>query len=174
MEYKEIVAVTGLGGLFQLLSTKTDGAILRSLEDQSTKFVSARLHNFTPLESIEVFTTGENTTLSEVFKAMKAASGSLTLPDAKADGAGLRAYFSKACPDLDLERVYASDMKKMIRWYQLLDRHDLLTFEQAAAAAEPAEAPQAEAQPAEPVTAAAEPAKTRKKATRSPKKTAES
>ena len=71
MQYREIVAVTGLGGLFQLLASKQDGAIVRSLEDKSTRFVSSRVHNFTPLESIEVFTTGDNVNLAEVFKAMQ-------------------------------------------------------------------------------------------------------
>lgn len=173
MEFKEIVAVTGLGGLFQLLSTKTDGAILRSLEDQSTRFVSARVHTFTPLESIEVFTTAENTTLSEVFRAMKAAEETLEPPDPKADTAQLRQYFSKAFPVLDLERVYTSDMKKMIRWYQLLRSHDLLQPE---AAAEPPAPETPAAQAPLPQEAAPEPApaRPRKKTTVSAKKSAES
>jgi hypothetical protein len=56
MEYSKIVAVTGLPGLYELLNSKTDGAIVRSLDDKSTKFVSSRIHNFSQLESIEVFT----------------------------------------------------------------------------------------------------------------------
>ncbi len=64
MQYREIVAVTGLGGLFQLVASKQDGAIVRSLGRQEYKrFVSSRVHNFTPLESIEVFTTGDNVNL---------------------------------------------------------------------------------------------------------------
>ena len=50
MQYREIVAITGLGGLYQLLTTKSDGAIVKSLADNSTKFISARLHNVTPLD----------------------------------------------------------------------------------------------------------------------------
>ena len=56
MDYNKIVSVTGLAGLYELLSSKSDGAVVRSLEDNSTKFVSTRLHNFSHLESIEVFT----------------------------------------------------------------------------------------------------------------------
>jgi hypothetical protein len=52
MEYREIVAITGLTGLYQLLTTKSDGAIVRNIADKSTKFISARQHNVTPLESI--------------------------------------------------------------------------------------------------------------------------
>ncbi|HEY8388372.1 MAG TPA: DUF5606 domain-containing protein, partial [Parasegetibacter sp.] len=60
MEYGKIIAVTGLPGLFELISSKSDGAIVRSLDDKSTRFVASRVHNFSHLESIEVFTTGDN------------------------------------------------------------------------------------------------------------------
>ena len=70
MEYKEIVAVTGIGGLFQLLATKSDGAVVRSVADKTTKFISARKHNVTPLDSIEVYTIGDNVRLETVFLKM--------------------------------------------------------------------------------------------------------
>jgi len=66
MEYSKLVAVTGLPGLFELLSSKTDGAIVRSLEDQSTRFVSTRVHNFSHLESIEVYTVRDNVNLVDI------------------------------------------------------------------------------------------------------------
>ncbi|QLH45869.1 MAG: DUF5606 domain-containing protein [Bacteroidota bacterium] len=53
MQYRELVAISGMGGLFQLLSTKSDGAIVRNLDDNTTKFVAARSHHVTPLDSIE-------------------------------------------------------------------------------------------------------------------------
>jgi len=56
MEYGKLVAVTGLPGLFELMSSKSDGGIVRSLDDKSTKFVSTRIHQFSHLESIEVYT----------------------------------------------------------------------------------------------------------------------
>src|SRR5688572_20281028 len=110
MEYSKLVAVTGLPGLYELVNSKTDGAIVRSLEDDSTKFASSRIHNFSHLESIEVYTVRDNVNLVEVFQAMEKAGGSL--PDGK-DNSVLKKYFEKAYPDLDFERVYASDLKKM-------------------------------------------------------------
>ncbi|MCR6720178.1 MAG: DUF5606 domain-containing protein [Chitinophagaceae bacterium] len=109
MEYSKLVAVTGLPGLFELINSKNDGAIIRSLEDGSTRFASSRIHQFSHLESIEVYTIRENVNLVEIFKAMDAAGGSL--PDTK-DNAKLKAYFDSAYPDLDFDRVYASDLKK--------------------------------------------------------------
>ncbi|MRG46744.1 hypothetical protein GFS24_16610 [Chitinophaga sp. SYP-B3965] len=130
MQYREIVAVTGLGGLFQLLASKQDGAIVRSLEDKSTRFVSSRVHNFTPLESIEVFTTGDNVNLAAVFQAMLDKEAQFPLADAKADNQTVKAYFKNVFPEFDEERVYVSDMKKMVKWYAILKTNDLLKFEE--------------------------------------------
>jgi hypothetical protein len=127
MEYKQIVSVTGLGGLFQLVSTKNDGAIVRSLLDNSTRFISARLHNVTPLESIEVYTTGENVRLHEVFQKMK--DNDAAKPDAqKGNSNDFKSYFKGIFPEIDEDRVYASDMKKMLKWFELLKANELLDF----------------------------------------------
>src|SRR6476619_8387721 len=123
MEYNKIISVTGLGGLYELITSKADGAVVRSLEDNSTKFVSSRQHNFSHLESIEVFTVKDNTNLSELFTSMK--NSKEKIPDVKADGKELKSYFEKVYPDLDFERVYASDMKKMIRWYGILTANNI-------------------------------------------------
>jgi hypothetical protein len=120
MEYNKIVSVTGMGGLYELVSSKADGGIVRSLEDKSTKFVSNRVHNFSHLESIEIYTKQDNVNLAEVFAAMQASKEAL--PDAKADGKALKAYFEKVYPDMDFERVYGSDMKKMIKWLDILNK----------------------------------------------------
>lgn len=150
MQYREIVAVTGLGGLFQLLASKQDGAIVKSLEDKSTRFVSSRVHNFTPLESIEVFTTGDNVNLSAVFKAMQEKVAQFPLVEAKADNNTIKGYFKNVFPEFDEDRVYVSDMKKMVKWFSILEKNDLLKFEEATeeAAGEVAEAA-TEAAPAE-------------------------
>lgn len=118
MEYNKIVSVSGMGGLYELVSSKADGGIVRSLEDKSTKFVSNRVHNFSHLESIEVYTKEDNVNLVEIFSAMQASKEKL--PDAKADGKALKAYFEKVYPDMDFERVYGSDMKKMVKWLEVL------------------------------------------------------
>ncbi len=122
MEYAKLVAVTGLPGLFELINSKTDGAIVRSLEDKSTRFVSSRIHNFTHLESIEIYTTGDNVNLVTLFNAMEKASDKL--PDDK-DPVAVKIYFEKVFPELDFERVYGSDMKKMIKWFVVLKKNDV-------------------------------------------------
>jgi hypothetical protein len=122
MEYNKLISVTGFSGLFELVSSKSDGAIVRSLDDNSTKFVSNRIHQFSHLESIEVYTTDENVNLSEVFKAMETAGSEL--PSEK-DNKAIQQYFEKAFPSMDFERVYASDMKKMVRWFGVIKKHNI-------------------------------------------------
>ena len=122
MEYNKIISVTGLSGLFELVSSKTDGALVRSLEDKTTRFVSSRVHNFSHLESIEVYTHSDNVNLVEVFMAMEKSAEKK--PDEK-DAAAIRKYFEKVFPDMDLERVYNSDMKKMIRWFAILKSNEI-------------------------------------------------
>ncbi len=122
MEYGKIISVTGMGGLFELVGSKKDGAIVRSLEDKSTKFVSSRIHNFSHLESIEVYTVRDNVNLVEVLKAMEQSNE--PLPSEK-DSAAIKAYFQKVYPDLDFERVYTSDMKKMVKWFSVLKANNV-------------------------------------------------
>ncbi len=117
MEYAKLIAVTGMPGLYELVSSKSDGAIVRSLDDQSTKFASTRQHQFSHLESIEIYTVRDNVNLTDVLKAMEAAGGAL--PDEKNANA-VKAYFEKVYPDMDFERVYSSDMKKMLKWYSVI------------------------------------------------------
>jgi hypothetical protein len=122
MEYAKIVAVTGLPGLYELVSSKSDGAIVRSLDDKSTKFVSSRIHNFSHLESIEVYTVRDNVNLVDIFSAMD--STGEKLPDEK-DNAAVKKYFEKVYPDLDFDRVYSSDMKKMVKWFGVLKNNEV-------------------------------------------------
>ena len=122
MEYIKLVAVSGLPGLFELINSKTDGAIVRSLEDKSTRFVSSRIHNFSHLESIEIYTTGDNTNLVELFHAMEKDGGKL--PDEK-NADAVKKYFQKVYPEMDFDRVYASDMKKMLKWFDVLKKNNV-------------------------------------------------
>ena len=122
MEYSKLISVTGLSGLFELVGSKTDGAIVRSLDDQSTKFVSSRIHNFSHLESIEVYTVRDNVNLVEIFQAMEASKEKL--PSEK-DAKAVKTYFEKVYPDMDFARVYASDMKKMVKWYSVLKANNI-------------------------------------------------
>lgn len=134
-----------------MLSSKADGAVVRSLEDNSSRFVSSRIHNFSHLESIEVYTVKDNVNLVDIFTAMKA-SGE-PQPDGKAEQAAIKAYFGRIYPEIDLERVYVSDMKKMLRWFTILEKNGVEIKLSAASADAENHAPVAEeAKPEKPKT----------------------
>lgn len=127
MQYREIVAVTGLSGLYQLMTTKSDGAVVRSLADNSTKFISARQHHVTPLDSIEVYTTADNIRLYEVFLKMAEKDESNPAKEVNTnDNKAIKAYFGTVLPEFDEDRVYVSDMKKMIKWFEIIKNKGLL------------------------------------------------
>ncbi|SFV31884.1 hypothetical protein SAMN05660895_1201 [Thermoflavifilum thermophilum] len=170
MAYKDIVSISGLPGLYEMVSSKAEGGIVRSLEDRTTRFVSARQHRFTPIETIEVFTTGANVPLQEVFKAMQQHEDKHPVPDgSKADEKTLRDYFDQVFPELDDDRVYFSDLKKMVRWYAQLRTHGLLQFDTEPAQAEAAQEA-AQALAAEQPLSTAEEEKNPRKTSRSRKK----
>ena len=167
MEYSKLVAVTGLPGLFELINSKTDGAIVRSLDDKSTRFISSRIHQFSQLESIEVYTVRDNVNLVDIFQAMDQAGGKL--PDDK-DANAVKKYFEKVFPDMDFERVYGSDMKKMVKWFSILKKNDIEIK-----LSEPEEIEddeEVEVEEKEPVKAEKKPAK-KAKATKEPKEPGE-
>jgi hypothetical protein len=159
MKYREIVAVSGMPGLFQLKATKSDGAIVKSLEDGSSRFLPSRTNTVTQLESIEVYTNENNVLLHHVFQSMKD-NDSLPRPDSKkASNDDIRNYFRNVFPDFDFERVYVSDMKKMLKWYEVLKKNDLLHFEIAQQNENDSEQPVAEEADAETPIAEEKPAK---------------
>jgi hypothetical protein len=90
---------------------------VRSLDDKNTRFVSSRIHNFSHLESIEVYTNSDNVNLVKVFEAMDSSNESIP---SESDAAEVKKYFEKVYGDIDFTRVYNSDMKKMVRWFNIL------------------------------------------------------
>lgn len=131
MKFRELCSISGMSGLFQLLSTKSDGAIVKNLDDNTTKFVAARSHNVTPLDSIEVYTTGDNMRLMEVFLEIEKNEEHLKNVElTKLDNKGIKALFAKVFPSFDQDRVYVSDMKKIMKWYGVLKKLDLIKAEE--------------------------------------------
>ena len=135
MTLAEIVSVTGMPGLYKTSGKRTDGLIATSLVDGTTKFVSGRTHLFSTLDNITIYTEEGSKELKEVLAAMKKAEGTNNPADLKGDDA-LKAYFAVVVPDYDKEKFYASHMKKLVGWYNILNAKNLiedLTSEEAKA-----------------------------------------
>jgi hypothetical protein len=166
MNLQGIVAVSGKPGLWRALAQNKTGYVLESLDAQKTKLVAnLSTAKLAALTEITIFGVEDDIRLTDIFEQMKAAAN---VPDAKADGKKMRSFFYEVAPQHDEEKVYASDMKKIISWFQILK--DLPLFNEPdptqapAPTAEPTEieAPVAEAVAAEPEPAPAPKAKAKK------------
>jgi len=155
MNLQAIVAVSGKPGLWKALVQNKTGFILESLDAQKTKMVAnLSTAKMAALDEITVFGEDDDIKLTDIFERMKSAS---SVPDAKADGKALRNFFREVAPDHDEERVYSSDMKKIITWYNILK--DLPLFNEEAQQAVAEEAVAEEAPVAEVAAAVEAPAK---------------
>ena len=123
MELKDLVAVSGLPGLYKLVTTRSNGLVIADLDSGKTRFCSLRKHQFTPLETVGIYTHMDTTELKEVFKAMI----SNPPPDKKIQNSEYFKYFEEVLPDFDRDKVYLSDIKKIIKWYEFLKQREMLT-----------------------------------------------
>ena len=126
MELKEIFSINGMGGLYKVASQTRSGFIMESLADGKKNPVGTN-HRVSSLADISVFTTSGDIPLAEVLKTIhQKTSGNISV-DLKADNDTLKNYFKTLIENYDEQRVYASDIKKMLSWYLLLK--DKLDFE---------------------------------------------
>jgi hypothetical protein len=153
MNLRGIVSVAGKPGLWKALAQNKTGFILESLDAQKTKLVAnLSTAKIAALDEITIFGEDEDIRLLDVLERMKAVKN---VPEAKADGKLLRGLFREVAPGHDEEKVYASDMKKVVSWYHILK--DLPLFSEAAPT-DAVEEPVAEPEPVK-VVEEAKPAK---------------
>lgn len=122
MELKDIAAVSGKGGLFTILKPTKTGVILESLDASKTRLVATIQHKISVLEEISVYThTTEGTVpLKEVFYIINEEFGDDTGVDKSSDADELKSFMGHILPDYDKDKVYVSDIKKMVTWYNTL------------------------------------------------------
>lgn len=172
MNLQGIVSVSGKPGLWKALAQNKTGFILESLDEKKIKLVAnLSTAKLAALDEITIFGYEDDIKLTDVLAKIKA---SASVPDAKADGTKLRQFFREVAPDHDEEKVYASDMKKIISWFNILKELPLFNEEPATAAAPaPEEVVEEPVKPAAKKTKEAAPAAEPKAAKASKKKKAE-
>ena len=125
IKLKDIMSISGKGGLFRYIAQARNGIVVESLED-GKRHVAAATARVSSLEDIAIFTNEEEVPLADIFfQIHEKAEGKETLSH-KTDAAQLKAYFEELVPDYDQERVYVSDIKKVFQWYNQLQTHELL------------------------------------------------
>ena len=128
MDLKEIMSVSGQSGLFKFVSQGRNGIIVESFSDSKRSFVNAS-NKVSSLEDIAIFTDVEEVPLKKVFKSIFELTNGGTAPDSKASPEVLKGFMEKVLPNYDKARVYISDIKKLVSWYNTLLSLNMITAE---------------------------------------------
>lgn len=122
-----ILSISGQPGLFKLISQTKNGIIVEAIDTKKRVPVYSN-SKVSALEDIAVFTTGEEIPLKEVFKKIYTVEnkGQTSVPR-NAETNQIKEYFEDILPDYDKERVYVSDMKKIISWYNILVQENIIS-----------------------------------------------
>ena len=129
MALDKILAIAGKPGLYELVTQTRGGFIAKSLVDNRKISVGIQ-QNVSILSEIAIYTLTEEVPLREVLTKIKTKeNGAQTSVSHKDSKDKLEEYFFEVLPDYDEDRVYASDIKKVVQWYNMLQKNDLLNFE---------------------------------------------
>jgi hypothetical protein len=153
MNFTSLVAIAGMPGIYKVISNKGGGIVVEDLKEKKRQFVSGRQGTITPLDTIFIFVDDaeiESTPLKNIYTAMLTQAETQPVPNNKASDMAIKSYFYSVYPTLDKERVYVSDMKKMLKWFNYLNEAGALILtedeetttqavENATPASEPAE-----------------------------------
>ncbi len=129
MNLKDYLAISGQSGLFKYIAQGKNGLIVESLLTGKRMFVTTA-HKVSILEDIAIFTTSEEVPLKEVFKNIYKKENGGPAINHKSSEEELKKYMAEILPDYDRERVYVSDIKKVLQWYNILQERNLISFEE--------------------------------------------
>lgn len=128
MSLEKILSISGKPGLYELKAQTRNGFVAESLLDGKKLSVNLR-HNVSLLSEIAIYTFAEEVPLGEVFEKIKTKeSGATTSISHKESKQVLQEYFEEVLPEFDRDRVYPSDIKKIVQWYNLLHSKGITEF----------------------------------------------
>jgi hypothetical protein len=125
MALEKVVSITGFSSLFHVIANKGAGLIVEDLSTGQKQFISNRKNQFLPLATIGIYTDTDTVELTNVLQSMKAKLSELVLPETS-NAEELRSYFEQILPEYDRERFQLTDMKKVVRWFGILDKKNLV------------------------------------------------
>jgi len=140
MKLSEIATIAGKGGLFKIVAPTKSGVILESLDEAKSKLVANASSKLSLLHEISIYTTTKEGTvaLEDVLKKIYAEYKDDTGVDANSDSSELKAFLKSVLPEFDETRVYTSDIKKLVKWYEIILKHapDIIKGEAASSKAD--------------------------------------
>lgn len=126
MDLEKVLSVSGKPGLYVLVSQSRNGAIVEGMEDKK-RFPVLQVNKLSALKDIAIYTHNEEVPLKEVYQRIAKKENYGEAISHKASSDELKAYVEEIIPDIDHERVYQSDFKKLIQWYNLLVKNEYIT-----------------------------------------------
>lgn len=126
---KEILSISGKPGLYKLISNSSNAIIVESITD-GKRFPAYSNSKIIALEDISIYTENEDMPLKEVLKRIYEKNNGTSIFSHKEGTEKIIALFEEVLPEYDKDRVYISDMKKIIQWYNLLIEKQLLDFKE--------------------------------------------
>jgi hypothetical protein len=128
MNLKDILSITGKPGLYKNVAQSKSGVIVESISD-GKRFPVFANDKISSLEEISIFTTGDDIPLKMVFKKIFENEQGGPSADPKSGDKALREYFKTVVPEFDEERVYVSHIRKILVWYNILQSHQLVVWD---------------------------------------------
>jgi hypothetical protein len=125
MTLAEIASISGKGGLFKVVAPTKSGVILESLDEAKTKLVATTSHRLSLLHEISIYTTTKEGTvpLEDILKKMHSDFSNDLGVDGNSDASELKSFMKAVLPEFDENRVYVSDIKKLVRWYEIISKY---------------------------------------------------
>ena len=111
-----------------MVTSRSNGLVVEDIDTGKTKFVSVRKHQFTPLETVAIYTDIDACEMKEVFKKIK--TSDIVIPPLSSSPKDLFTYFAQILPDYDRDQVMISDVKKVLKWYKFLNERNLLNSDE--------------------------------------------
>ncbi|NJL15098.1 MAG: DUF5606 domain-containing protein, partial [Microscillaceae bacterium] len=131
MDLKEIAAIAGKPGLYKILKAMTHGVIVETLDEQKKRMSIGASHRVSVLKEVSIYTTDQegSAPLAQVLKNIRAVYPEMIPLDKQSSGADYEQFMAQVLPDFDREKVYTSDMKKLVKWYNTLVQFSPETFD---------------------------------------------
>ncbi|MBA9075523.1 MULTISPECIES: DUF5606 domain-containing protein [Rufibacter] len=124
-DLKEIASISGMPGLYRIVAPTRSGIIIESLAEKPARSVAQARNRVSILQEISMYTNDAEATvpLADIFDRIRSKYGADLPVNAKSSTQELSSFVESVLPDYDQERVYASDMKKLVQWYQLVNQY---------------------------------------------------
>lgn len=125
MTLADIATISGKGGLFKVVAPTKSGVILESLDEAKTKMIATTSHRISLLNEISIYTTTKEGTvaLEDVLKKISKDFGDDPGVDGNSDASELKSFLKSVLPEYDEDRVYVSDIKKLVKWYEIMRKY---------------------------------------------------